>query len=236
MWSGQSWGILGEEPWHASEALLWQWLPLPHLDHTAVPPVCLWTASLNCLPVDSALRCSMLLGYCWERSLPPNLDHNLGPLDCLCKARPNHFPGSRWPWFCIKLWCGVSRAGVFTPFRLGSVERWWSWVRGSLYPDCWQDNFCVLCVSRVRLSQLFYPSGSPSSPGGLSPPQRTPELGCPHCDLTCSSPRAGSVHAGLLFLTDPSQGTCPNPIFSILPHLSGDLSSSFSCIELPVSS
>ena len=166
-----------------------------------------------------------------------NMVHNPGPLVFLCPARLILSPGTDWSRPYSRLWCGVSRARVVTPFGLGSVGWWQLPVESSSCLDHCQARAQVLLKSRVS----FYSTSGlikwfSYQPRGLSPPHRTPGLGHSLCGLTHLL--SGWVCPYKLFLPfRPLLGAEFLCLSSSTTSL-GNLSYSFGCIGvcLPVSS
>lgn len=136
------------------------------------------------------------------------LDHTLGP-SCLSIHRWSLFlgPGCLRPG--AKVWCGVSKAGVFTQLGLGNVMRWYLLGQTSLCLVWLQATTCAFLVIGVPgLSRPFiYPSSFLTSQSGLYPLWRTLGQGHPVCGLTCLFSRMRVHLCGLPFPLSSLLGT-----------------------------
>ena len=148
------------------------------------------------------------------------------------KSRP--FLCCIYPRSSASLWCGVSGASVFTPFRLGVVVRWQPPVQDSLCPDCWQSSLQALLTNTVLASlDLFsIPVVLPAGKVLISSMQ-DPRTVMPRLWLDLLTPQGSGlpIHT-TSSLQIPPRGTGPN-LMPFFPHptwLCGNISCSFSCI------
>ena len=148
----------------------------------------------------SGLLLGCFLSHC-QHWLPLPIWTTLQVPSCLSIHRLSLFLGPGCLRSGAKVWCGVSKAGVFTHLELGNVMRWHPLGQTSLCLVWLQATTCAFLVIGVPgfSSPFLYPSSFLTSQGGLYPLSMTPGLGHPVCGLTCSFFRMRVHLCGLPF-------------------------------------
>ena len=159
--------------------------------------------------------CSMLSPVVlqwWLRPLPPYSGHTPDPKPPLCLSQDLSGPGPTPS-------CGVEWVGGAAVFALLAVWHGGSLpVQSSLCSDCWQASTHARFTSSLA-SPALRPCSSPSSQRRLSPLCRIPDWATQSVTWPALSPGWGSIHADLLFLSDPSQGWRSWPYAFCLSYL-----------------
>ena len=170
----------------------------------------------SCLPKIQQLAaehtCDVTSCMCWQWLLRLHPNYTVGALLCLCVVGLSRFPRLGGPRSCTRLWCRVSRIGVFTSSGCGSGQ-------------CTTPSVLIIGKpAHGRASQaesrLLCLSAFPSRQGVLSPPCRMPGLEYPDCGSPFSFPHPfhgwGSTHGNLL---SQERRSWSNLFFSVLNPL-----------------